>query len=70
MLELCDALREKRLEPKRVRMVCAKADRAPYLLLLEAVKNARPSLLWLPPLVVYDSDGKETEEIARIYHRA
>lgn len=70
MLELCDALREKRLEPKRARMVCAKADRAPYLLLLEAVKNARPSLLWLPPLVVYDSDGKETEEIARIYHRA
>lgn len=69
MLELCDVLRTKRLEPKRIRMVCAKADRAPYLVLVEAVKNARPALLWLPPLIVYHPDGRETEEIDRIYHR-
>jgi len=69
MLELCDALRAKRLEPKRVRLVCAKADRPPYLVLLEAMKNARPSLHWLPPLVVYHPDGKETDELKRIYHK-
>lgn len=69
-LELCDALRENRLEPKRVRMVCAKASRAPYLVLVEAMKNARPALLWLPPLIVYTEGGEETEELKRIYHRA
>ncbi len=69
MLELCDVLREKRLEPKRLRLVCAKADRAPYLVLLEAVKNAKPALHWLPPLVVYHADGTETEELKRIYHK-
>ncbi len=69
LLELCDALREKRLEPKRVRLVCAKASRAPYLVLLEAMKNARPGLAWLPPLVVYQEDGSETEELRRIYHQ-
>lgn len=69
MLELCDALRSKRLEPKRIRMVCAKADRAPYLVLVEAMKNARPALAWLAPLVVYHPDGSETQELKRIYHK-
>ena len=69
MLELCDALREKRVEPKRVRLVYAKADRAPYLVLIEAMKNAKPALKWLPPLIVYHEDGTETAELKRIYHK-
>lgn len=69
LLELTDAFRNHRIEPKRIRMVYAKADRAPYLVLLEGMKNAKPGLLWMPPLVVYEPDGKETAEIDRIYHR-
>ena len=33
------------------------------------MKNANPGLLWMPPLVVYEPDGRETAEIDRIYHR-
>lgn len=69
LLELCDALRAKRLEPKRIRMVCARADKPPYLVMLEAMKNTKPHLLWMPPLIVYHEDGSETEEIKRIYHQ-
>ena len=69
MLELCDALRKSRLEPKRIRMVCAHADKPPYLVMVEAMKNAKPQLLWMPPLIVYHADGTETEEIKRIYHQ-
>jgi len=69
LLELCDAMRKARLEPKRIRMVCAHADDPPYLVMVEAMKNAKPSLLWMPPLIVYHADGTETEEIAKIYHR-
>ena len=67
MPELTDVLRAGRLEPKRARMVCARTDKPPYLLLLEAVKNAKPSLLWLPTLFVCREDGTQTEEIERIY---
>ena len=66
-LELMDGLRAFRLEPKRIRMVCAKASKAPYLLMVEAVKNAKPMLLWLPPLIVYHEDGTETDELKDIY---
>jgi len=69
LLELTDAYRSARIEPKRIRLVYAKVDRAPYLVLLEGMKNARPGLLWMPPLVVYEPDGSETAEIHRIYHR-
>lgn len=69
LLELTDAFRNHRIEPKRIRMVYAKVDRAPYLVLLEGMKNAKPGLLWMPPLVVYEQDGRETAEIDRIYHR-
>ena len=68
-LELMDTLRQRRLEPKRVRMVCAMASKPPYLLLVEAMKNARPTLHWMPPLIIYQADGTETDELKTIYGR-
>lgn len=67
MLELFDRMREHHLEPKRLRMVCGKVSKAPYLLLVEGIKNARPMLHWLPPLIVHHEDGTETEELQAIY---
>ena len=67
MLELFDRMRDHHLEPKRLRMVCGKASKAPYLLLVEGIKNARPMLHWLPPLIVHHEDGSETEELQAIY---
>ena len=67
MLELFDAMRKYHLEPKRLRMVCGKASKAPYLLLTEGIKNAKPMLHWLPPLIVHHEDGTETAEIKEIY---
>ncbi len=69
MLELMDTMRLHKLEPKRLRMVHSKTDKAPHLVLVEGVKSARPMLHCLPPLVVYDERGKPTRELDRIYHR-
>lgn len=69
LLDLLDTLRSKRLEPKRIRMVCSKASKPPYLVMIEAVKNAKPFLLWEKPLIVYNENGVETAEMDRIYHR-
>ena len=68
MLELLDSMRYNRLEPKRIRLVCGKASKAPYLFLVEGMKNARPMLHWLAPLIVHHEDGSETEELRRIYN--
>lgn len=69
MLELMDTMRLHKLEPKRLRMVHSKVDKAPHLVLVEGVKAARPMLHCMPPLIIYDGQGKPTPELNRIYHR-
>ncbi len=69
LLELMDMMRFHKLEPKRLRMVHSKLEKAPHLVLVEGVKAARPMLHCLPPLIVYDDQGNPTPELNRIYHR-
>ncbi len=69
MLELLDTLRQNKLEPKRLRFVHSHLGKAPHLVLAEGVKAARPMLHCLPPLIIYDEDGKPTKELDRIYHK-
>ncbi len=69
MLELMDTMRSHKIEPKRLRLVHPKPDRAPNLVLLEGIKLGKPMLHIQAPLMVYDAQGEETDEIRRIYHR-
>ena len=54
--------------PKRFRMVYPYADKPANLVLIEAVKDARPMLHPMPPLVVYRKDGTLTDELKSVYH--
>lgn len=68
MLEVMQLMSKARLEPKRIRMVYPYADKPANLVLIEALKDARPMLHHEPPLIVYESDGSMTQELRRIYH--
>lgn len=57
------------LEPKRLRLVCPRPESAPSLILLEARRGGQPGLQIEPPLLLYDSEGRESAEYRRIYHR-
>ncbi len=67
--ELCVRLTAQGLEPKRLRFVCSRADRAPSLLLLEARRGGRPGLTVEAPLVLRGPDGGDSEELRRICRR-
>lgn len=66
-LELCDAMRSARMEPKRVRFVAARVDAAPKLVLVEGLKGGRPGLHMQPLLITHDEQGQFTREMLRIY---
>ena len=66
-LELCDAMRAVRVEPKRVRFVVARENAAPKLVLVEGLKGGRPSLHVQPMLITHDAQGNFTKEMRRIY---
>ena len=61
------ALTAHHLEPKRLQPVQKRADTAPWLFLLEARKDGRPGLTWMPPLVLYNEDGTFTDAYLEIY---
>ena len=61
------ALTAHHLEPKRLQAVQKRSDTAPWLFLLEAKKDARPGLTWLPPLVLYTDGGDPTPALREIY---
>lgn len=69
-LELCDAMRAARVEPKRVRFVVAREDACPKLVLVEGLKGGRPSLHMQPMLITHDAQGSFTSEMRRIYGEA
>lgn len=69
LTDLLCALRGSGLEPKRLRLVCARPEKAPSLLLLEARRGGRPGLQVEPPLILENPDGSPTAELDRVYFR-
>ena len=69
LTDLFCALRQSGIEPKRIRFVEKGAGHPPILVLVEGRRGGRPGLVYEPPLVVFASDGRETEEMDRINFR-
>ena len=68
---LCDvltAMREAKLEPKRLRFVQKRPDTAPWLFLAEGKSGGRPGLTVEAPLIVQDEAGDYSPEMKLIYH--
>ena len=67
-LEMMRAMERCGLAPKRVRTVHSLPDRAPKLILIEAVKGGGQGLNWQPPLILYDAPDSPSAEYRRIYN--
>ncbi len=59
-------LRAKGLEPKRLRLVQQRADKAPSLFLLQAVRGGKPGMV-IDPVLLIEEGGGYSEEMIRIY---
>lgn len=69
LVDIMCLCREYKLEPKKLRFIHPNRNKKPNLLLLKAIKAAKPELKFLDPLYVYNEDGSYTEEIYSIYGR-
>jgi tRNA1(Val) A37 N6-methylase TrmN6 len=67
LTDICVELRTAGLEPKRLRLVHPFSDRPAKMLMVEAVKGAKPGLIVLPPLVVYQAPKQYSREILAYY---
>ncbi len=67
LIELIAALRENKLEPKRMTFVHARSGLAPCLVLVESKLGAAASLSVTPPLIMYKQMSEYTSELNYIY---
>lgn len=68
MLYVMKKLQSHHLEPKRFQLVYPFSGKPANLVLLDAVKDAKPTLHSMPPLIVYHKDGSLTNELKSVYH--
>lgn len=68
-MELLNLLQKHHLEPKRIRMIQPRMDRAPNLMLVEGVKQGKSGVVWLPPIIIRGENGEYTQELLRMYHK-
>lgn len=68
MLHVMKELQQHHLEPKHFRMVYPKTDKPAKLVLIEAVKDAKPTLHPMSPMIVYEENGDLTNELKSVYH--
>lgn len=69
---LADVLSEMRnfgIEPKKLRFVHASIEKAPILFLVDGMNKANKDMKILPPLILYNKDGSESDELKSIYGR-
>ena len=69
LVDIMEIFRRYKLEIKELRMVYSKENMQANLVLIKAVKNARPFLKVDTPLYVYKKDGEYTREILEIYNK-
>jgi tRNA1(Val) A37 N6-methylase TrmN6 len=66
-LQIADALRSERLEPKRAMFIQPFPGKSANLVLIASMKGANPGLVVEPVLVIRDEEGKITKRVERIY---
>ncbi|WP_444980862.1 tRNA1(Val) (adenine(37)-N6)-methyltransferase [Paenibacillus xylaniclasticus] len=68
LIDILEAFRRWRLEPKRIRFVHPYEEAEANMLLIEAIRDGKPSVKILPPLIVYTKEREYTEELKQIYY--
>ena len=67
LTEIIGIMEKYKLQPKRVRFVHPFIEKEANLVLIEGVRGGRPMIKVEPPVIVYESAGKYTDEIASLY---
>lgn len=68
LLDIVTLMRTYHLEPKRLQFVYPKEGREAHTILIEAIRDGKPDLKVLAPLVVHTNENEYTTEIRKILY--
>lgn len=67
LAEIIVGMRQVKLEPKRIRFVHPRAGVEANMVLIEALRDGKPDVRLLPPLIVHEGDGY-CSELQAVFH--
>lgn len=67
LIEIIEVMKKNNIEPKKIRFVYPKRGKNSNMLLIEGVKNGKPGIKVLPPLIVYNDADVYTEEVKMMF---
>jgi tRNA1(Val) A37 N6-methylase TrmN6 len=67
LVDICTLMRQYRIEPKRVRFVHPRAGDEANMVLVEGLRDGKPELRTLPPLIVYKNTKEYTDELMEVF---
>lgn len=68
LADIIITMRQYKLEPKKIRFIHPFVEKEPSMVLIEGIRGGKPMVKVMPPLIIYGSNGKYTEEIIEIYY--
>ena len=63
LVEILNVMNKYNIEPKKIRFIYSKINKKSELFLIEGIKNGKPGLKLLPPLIIYDENGNYSNEV-------
>lgn len=69
LVDIFSIMRDKKIEPKKIKFVYPNKNKKTNLVLIKGVKNGKPYLEYENNLYVYDEDGNYTDDILKIYNK-
>ncbi|MDO5557138.1 MAG: tRNA1(Val) (adenine(37)-N6)-methyltransferase [Clostridia bacterium] len=69
LAEIIVKLRQRNLEPKKIRFIHSREDSQAKMVLIKAVKGGKEFTEIDKPLIIYKKDGSYSEEILKIYNK-
>ncbi|GAE27852.1 O-methyltransferase [Halalkalibacter wakoensis JCM 9140] len=67
LTDIMNTMRVHRIEPKRIQFVHPKEKKDANMVLVEGIKDGKPGVTCLPPIIVYHNDGNYTKSFRSIY---
>ena len=67
LIEIITLFKKYNIEPKKLQFVYPKSGKDSHIILIEGVKNGRPGLKVLSPLIIYDKDGNYNKDILKMF---
>ncbi|MFD2671559.1 tRNA1(Val) (adenine(37)-N6)-methyltransferase [Marinicrinis sediminis] len=68
IMDILFLMRKYKMEPKRIRWIHPKKDAEANMVLIEAIRDGKPEVRVLPPLIVYNEQQQYAEELMEIYY--